>query len=185
MRPYSPGGALNVFTSARSPSETPEPSAHCLRRGLPGYLIPFAPHAFASQRQSGPATRFRHGRSSRYLRISPLHLEFQLPLPASSLPVRLAVPRLSRGISHDAWQAAYTRFKPSDSEQRSPPPYYRGCWHGVSRGFLWGCSTSAIIHCGCLLTPDSSLHPEGLHPARGVAGSDLRPLTNIRCCSHP
>ena len=18
-----------------------------------------------------------------------------------------------------------------------PPPYYRGCWHGVSRGFLW------------------------------------------------
>jgi hypothetical protein len=19
-----------------------------------------------------------------------------------------------------------------------PPPYYRGCWHGVSRGFLWG-----------------------------------------------
>ncbi len=26
-------------------------------------------------------------------------------------------------------------FTPSKSEQRLPPPYYRG-WHGVSRGFL-------------------------------------------------
>ena len=30
----------------------PTPSAHRLRRGLPGYLILFAPHAFAPQRQS-------------------------------------------------------------------------------------------------------------------------------------
>src|SRR3989304_1611202 len=29
----------------------PTPSAHRLQRGLPGYLILFAPHAFASQRQ--------------------------------------------------------------------------------------------------------------------------------------
>ena len=29
----------------------PTPSAHRLRRGLPGYLILFAPHAFAPQRQ--------------------------------------------------------------------------------------------------------------------------------------
>jgi hypothetical protein len=29
----------------------PPPSAHRLRHGLPGYLIPFAPHAFAPQRQ--------------------------------------------------------------------------------------------------------------------------------------
>ncbi len=29
----------------------PTPSIHRLRRGLPGYLILFAPHAFASQRQ--------------------------------------------------------------------------------------------------------------------------------------
>ncbi len=28
-------------------------------------------------------------------------------------------------------------FTPSNSEQRSHPPYYRGCWHGVSRCFLW------------------------------------------------
>jgi hypothetical protein len=35
------------------------------------------------------------------------------------------------------------------------------------------------------LTPDSGLHPEGLPPARGVAGSGLRPLPNIRYCSPP
>ncbi len=32
----------------------PTPSTHRLRRGLPGYLILFAPHAFAPQRQFQP-----------------------------------------------------------------------------------------------------------------------------------
>ena len=32
----------------------PTPSHHRLQRGLPGYLIPFAPHAFAPQRQEMP-----------------------------------------------------------------------------------------------------------------------------------
>ncbi len=31
---------------------------------------------------------------------------------------------------------AYTRFTPNNSEQRLHPPYYRGCWHGVSRCLL-------------------------------------------------
>ncbi len=44
---------------------------------------------------------------------------------------------MSLGISHPTYQAAYTRFTPNDSEQRLRPPYYRGCWHGVSRRFLW------------------------------------------------
>ena len=51
MRPYSPGGALHAFAAAGGPSASPLPSAHGLRPGLPGYLIPFAPLAFASQRQ--------------------------------------------------------------------------------------------------------------------------------------
>ena len=53
MRPYSPGGELNALASARTESTPPTPSSHRLRRGLPGYLILFAPHAFASQRQKG------------------------------------------------------------------------------------------------------------------------------------
>ncbi len=43
---------------------------------------------------------------------------------------------------------------PSDSEQRSPPPSYRGCWHGVSRGFLWEWSSQRVLAVGysCSLT---------------------------------
>ena len=39
---------VNCGTEGVSP---PTPSIHRLRRGLPGYLILFAPHAFAPQRQ--------------------------------------------------------------------------------------------------------------------------------------
>ncbi len=46
-----PGGALNALASARQGSIPATPSAHRLQLGLPGYLIPFAPLAFASQRQ--------------------------------------------------------------------------------------------------------------------------------------
>ncbi len=84
----------------------------------------------------GPDCRHRHRYPSRYLRISPLHREFYNPLPYSSSAVSNALPRLSRGLSHLTCYAAYTRFTPSDSEQRLHPPYYRGCWRGVSRCFL-------------------------------------------------
>ncbi len=84
----------------------------------------------------GPGGRLRHWYSSRYLRISPLHREFYHPLPHSRSIVRNALPRLSRGLSHLAFRSAYTRFTPSNSEQRWHPPSYRGCWHGVSRCFL-------------------------------------------------
>ena len=85
---------------------------------------------------TGPDGRLRHRCSSQYLRISPLHWEFRHPLPDSSQAVPDALPRLSRGLSRLTCKAAYTRFTPSNSEQRSHPPYYRGCWHGVSRCFF-------------------------------------------------
>ncbi len=47
----SPGGALNALAAALKGSIPPTPSAHRLRLGLPGYLILFAPLAFAPQRQ--------------------------------------------------------------------------------------------------------------------------------------
>ncbi len=43
---------------------------------------------------------------------------------------------LSSNLSPQAFKSAYTRFTPNKFGQRSPPPYYRGCWHGVSRGLL-------------------------------------------------
>ena len=55
----------------------------------------------------------------------------------SSAAVAPAVPRLGRGISPKPYRTAYAPFKPSDTEQRLPPLYYRGCWHRVSRDFLF------------------------------------------------
>ena len=84
----------------------------------------------------GPESRLRYRCSSRYLRISPLHLEFRSPLLHSRPTVSNAGCRLSRQISHLTWRSAYAPFTPSKSEQRLHPPYYRGCWHGVSRCFF-------------------------------------------------
>ena len=93
-------------------------------------------------------------------------------------PVSAALPRVSRGLSPPTQRPAYARFTPSNSGQRSPPTYYRGCWHVVSRGFfLWY---------RLLLFPQKrSLQPEGRHPARGVARSGLPPLPKIPHCCPP
>ena len=40
-----------MLTAAQEESIPPTPSIHRLQRGLPGYLILFAPHAFVPQRQ--------------------------------------------------------------------------------------------------------------------------------------
>ena len=84
-----------------------------------------------------PERPLRHRCSSQYLRISPLHWEFPAPLRNSRPMVSGALPGLSPGLSHPTTWSAYTPFTPSNSEQRLHPPYYRGCWHGVSRCFLW------------------------------------------------
>ncbi len=136
MRPYSPGGELNALTSAQQGSIPATPSSHRLQRGLPGYLILFAPHAFASQRQywsrESPSPRVFLPISTNFTST----LEIYSPLPYSSMAVSNALPGLSPGLSHLTCQTAYTLFTPSNSEQRLHPPYYRGCWHGVSRCFL-------------------------------------------------
>src|SRR5271157_2235454 len=46
-----------------------------------------------------PGPRFRHGRSFRSQRISPLHRKFQIPLRPSRQVVSAPLPRLSRGLS--------------------------------------------------------------------------------------
>src|SRR4029079_15273837 len=75
----------------------------------------------------------RHRCSSASLRISLLHAEFHPPLPHSSSPVSTAIPRLSPGLSPPTQRTACARFTPSNSDERSHPTYYRGCWHVVSR----------------------------------------------------
>ena len=107
-----------------------------------------------------PESRFRHRCSSRYLRISPLHLEFHSPLTYSSLAVSKALPGLSPGLSLQTDLAACAPFTPSNSEQRSQPPSYRGCWHGVSRCLFLRYRQAEGISCpGC-----SSLRKEFYDP---------------------
>ena len=75
-------------------------STHRLRRGLPGYLILFDPHAFAHQRQlqtrkSPSPLVFLH-----ILRISPLHMEFPF-LFCTQVFQSNDPPRLSRAFTSD------------------------------------------------------------------------------------
>ncbi len=68
------------------------------------------------------------------------------------MAVSLAVFRLSRKISPQTDHPAYTLFTPSKSGQRLLPPYYRGCWHGVSRSFLWRYRQPRQVENSSLLT---------------------------------
>ncbi len=136
MRAYSPGGALNALATALI-LNGPTPSAHRLQRGLPGYLILFAPHAFAPQRQlmarSSPSppvfflisTDFTPTRNSSSPSIT-LVTQFQR---TSSVEPRYLTPDL---------HYTYTPFTPNKSEQRLPLTCYRGCWHVISRGLFPG-----------------------------------------------
>src|SRR5438874_6467272 len=92
-------------------------------------------------------------------------------------------------------------FTPSNSGQRSPPTYYRGCWHVVSRGFfLWyrplprprekqftirkpsSCTRRCSVRLAPIAENSSLLPPVGvwavLNPS--VADHPLRPATDRR-----
>ncbi len=110
---------------------------HRLGRGLPGYLILFATHAFVSQRQwpsSKPSTPPVFLLISTHFTATP-----GIPLTSPALEPRSIrrTLQLSREISHQTYETAYTLFTPSNSEQRLLPTYYRGCWHVVSRSFFF------------------------------------------------
>ena len=136
MRAYSPGGTLNAFATV--PGLPPTPSVHRLLCGLPGYLNLFAPRTFAPQRQY----------MARYLPSPSVFFQISTDFtPTPGIPISPPVLKLSSfqrqtGLSpeflHQTCQAACVPFTPNNSEQRSPPTCYRGCWHVVSRGFLQG-----------------------------------------------
>ncbi len=156
---------------------SPTSSTHRLQRGLPGYLILFAPHAFAPQRQYRSREPPSHRCSSQYLRISPLHWEFHSPLPISSDPVPSAVPRLSPGLSRLTKIAACAPFTPSKSEQARPLRITAAA--GTK---LAGASSHATV---IIVACERALQPEGLPHSRGIAGLGLRPLSNIPHCCLP
>ena len=68
------------------------------------------------------------------------HFTATLGIPLSSPALKpysfLPITGLSPELLSKTYMAACAPFTPNDSGQRSPPTYYRGCWHVVSRGFL-------------------------------------------------
>ena len=186
MRSYSPGGVLNALAAALKGGNPPTLSTHRLRRGLPGYLILFAPHAFAPQRQfssrksPSPPVFFlisTHFTATLGIPLSPPTLQ-----PCSFHPLMGLSPTLLRWTC----TAACARFTPNNSGQRLPPTYYRGCWHVVSRGFLFRYRQSFSLFARRPFVPiNRALQPEGRHHSRGVAPSDFRPLRKIPHCCLP
>ena len=184
MRAYSPGGILNALTSVLKGLTLRTPSIHRLQRGLPGYLILFATHAFAPQCQ--------------YLARQPLSPQVfflistnftstpGIPLPSPALKRHgfLPITGLSPELSGRTCVPACAPFTPNDSGQRLPPTYYRGCWHVVSRGFLAG-YRPCLSSLRPLFPGNRALRPEGLLHSRGVAPSGFRPLRKIPHCCLP
>ena len=125
-----------------------------------------------------PVTRLRLWPSEQYLRISPLHCSFRLPLTHSSTPVSKALSRLGRNLSPLTWHAAYAPFMPSNSEQRLPHMYYRGCWHMFCRGFLYEAVKHGAVNTIRFPFIDSGLQPRGpsSRTRRGIIR--LAPIVN-------
>ncbi len=138
MRPYSPGGVLNALAAAPRGSIPPTPSTHRLPLGLPGYLILFATQAFALQRQfqpRKPPSLLVFFQISTHFTATPGIPLSSTVLKTFSFECRLAVELQDFTSDLKIRLRALTL---SESEQRLSPPYYRGCWHGVSRDFLCG-----------------------------------------------
>ncbi len=186
MRPYSPGGILIALTTAQKGSIPPTPSIHRLRRGLPGYLILFAPHAFAPQRQLSS----RKPLSPPVFLLISTHFTATLGIPLSSPTLKFDSFRPLTGLSpallRQTYRTACAPFTPNNSGQRLPPTYYRGCWHVVSRGFLLRYRHGRILLASVFFVPyNRALQSEDLLHSRGVAPSDFRPLRKIPHCCLP
>ena len=181
MRPYFPGGGLNAFAPAGTAVKPPQPSPHRLRPGLPGYLIPFAPLAFVSQRQHTPSDLFSP------LAFQMISTHFTAPpfVPvAPEWPKRRSMPSRSP-------------VEPGDFSNRRPHPPTRALSPVIPNNVrtvrltaaagtnLARASSRDRSDLAAFLPLDSALQPEGLHRARGVARSGLRPLPKILDCSHP
>src|SRR5690606_300382 len=183
----SPGGRLNALAPTPKGSIPPASSLHRLRRGLPGYLILFAPHAFAPQRQIRPS---QPPSPPVFFRIS-THSTATPGIPLASASLQLpSIPGM-----HGVEPRPFTkRLKEPPTCALRPiiPNNARTLRITAAAGTeLAGASSGGTVsplgHSlpGAFVPPDSGLHPEGLPPARGVAASAFRPLRKIPHCCLP
>ena len=99
---------------------------------------------------------------------------------------------LSMTILHQTYMAACAPFTPNDSEQRSPPTCYRGCWHVVSRGLFLNSRHLRTIPCPryspfrkglynltAFIVHAASLHQTFVHCGRFLAAASRRSLDRV------
>ena len=96
----------------------------------------------------------------------------------------MGLSQLSRELSPPPYITAYERFTPSNSGQRLPPPSYRGCWHGVSRGFFLEyrpCSSSrkGVYNPKTVIPHAASLRQAFAHCARFPTAAPRRSLGRV------
>ncbi len=181
MRPYSPGGALNALATTPRGLVPATSSAHRLRRGLPGYLILFAPHAFAPQRQ------YRSRKPPSPLVFLPISTNF-----TSTLGIPLPPPVLKPGsfkCSSSVEPRDFIRLTKPPTRALRPVIPNNACTLRITAaaGTELACASSGgtVRPLRVFFPPDRALRPEGLHHSRGVAASGFRPLRNIPHCCLP
>ncbi len=181
MRSYSPGGVLNALAATPRGSIPPTPSTHRLPLGLPGYLILFATLAFALQRQyqprKPPSLPVFFQISTHFTATPGIPLSSTV-LKTNSIECRLAV---KLPVFTSDLKSAYAPFTPSKSEQRLHPPYYRGCWHGVSRCFLCGYRQAKGSYSLCVSSPLTGFYT----PRCFITHAALLRQTCVHCAIFP
>ena len=99
---------------------------------------------------------------------------------------------LSTTILHQTYRSACAPFTPNDSEQRSPPTCYRGCWHVVSRGLFldsrhpqaipcphYSPSRKGLYNLTAFIAHAASLHQTFVHCGRFLAAASRRSLDRV------
>ena len=165
---------------------------HSLLCGLPGYLNLFAPRTFVPQCQY----------MARYSPSPPVFFQISTDFtPTPGIPISPPVlkhnsfqriTRLSRELLHQTCHATCAPFTPNNSEQRSPPTCYRGCWHVVSRGLFrdsrhrpaiachaYSPSRKELYNLTAFIVHAASLHQTFVHCGRFLAAASRRSLGRI------
>ncbi len=169
---------LNALAPAQRDWVPATPSIHRLGLGLPGYLILFAPLAFAPQRQLWSS--------------EPLSPQVFLPI-STHFTATPGIPLTSSTLQHRSFRGRL-QVKPGDftTELRhrlrplrpiipnnARPPRITA----AAGTELAGASSYGTV---IFFVPfERSLRPKGLHPPRGVAASGFPPLRKIPHCCLP
>ena len=154
------------------------PSIHRLRRGLHGYLIRFATHAFEPQRQN------RARKSPSPLVFLPISTHFTappgIPLPSlclNSSSFQCLSPVEPGALTKDILKRLRISLRPINPDNARTPRIT-----DASGTQLAGAYSLLPQN---LVSNKRSLQSEDIHPPRGVAASGFPPLCKIPNCCLP